>query len=151
MNKIVIRNDEDLVNALPLLINYRPDEGSVIVMDAAAQPVGVLYPALLAEYDHHNDASDIVLADNLRVFNGRKVVLIRIGFHAPLAFVERAVALAGGQVIHRVSVAPGNLALAYAGTKSNRTREQYITEDNGQAKLDADYERSKRETRERNK
>lgn len=141
MSRIVIRDQADLINVLPSLVHYRPEEGSVIVFDSQGQPIGVLYPELLAEFNPHSADDDIRLASALRVFAGRNVLVFRIGYHAPLAFVKRALDLIGANVLTTFSISHNEIALAFAGTPTNMSREEFLA-GGGKTVLDEGQDRA---------
>lgn len=148
MDRIVIRNQSDLINALPRLVHYRPAEGSVVVFDSKGQPVGILYPELLAEFNPHSAEDDIRFASELRPFAGRSVLVFRVGYHAPLAFVNRALNLIGADVLGTFSVSADEIALAFAGTPTNMTREDFLAR-GGEKILDEGWKRADEVVKER--
>ena len=76
---IVIRTVEDLDAVIPSLVAYRPVEGSIVLMEATAQPVAILGPDVLANY--FDDFAQACY--DLSVFGGRQVVVFLVGQVGP--------------------------------------------------------------------
>ena len=70
--KIVINSMEDFDAALPHIVRYRPERGSLVLIDSELAPVAVLRPEVLMQ-------SPEDLLEQLRVFNDRSVYAYRMG------------------------------------------------------------------------
>ena len=98
-----IISPDELDAWLPKLLKYRPSDGSIVVVDTRVSPVATLRPALMDYWIQNGDSGLKSMLNDLRVFEGRRVIFYSVGDVSEPHYrvVKRALQLYGVHIYDR--------------------------------------------------